>query len=94
MQKLFESEANVPHVVHRRKAELLHYQFLMWHRPERTMWECDIFLQYNKATESWRENDAENAPTEVSLTAHSEMAKERADHQPVVIRTKIEYGCR
>ena len=30
----------------------------------------------------------ENTSTEVSLAAHSEMVKERADHQPVVLFTK------
>ena len=34
----------------------------------------------------------ENESTELSLAAHSEMVKERADHQPVVIFTKDNMG--
>ena len=34
----------------------------------------------------------ENVSTEVSLAAHSEMVKERADHQPVVLFTKDNIG--
>ena len=39
---LFESEANVPHVVHRWISELLQYQFVIWNQTERMMWECDM----------------------------------------------------
>ena len=63
MQKLFESEANVPHVVHRRRSNFLQYKFVIWHRLERMIWDCDMMLQYNKATKSWRYNDVENPST-------------------------------
>ena len=52
------------------------------------MWECDILSQYNKATESWRNNDVDNASIEISLAAHPSMLKERADHNAVVLFTK------
>ena len=41
-EKIFESEGNVPHLVHRWRPELLQYQFVIWHRPERMIWECDM----------------------------------------------------
>ena len=47
-----------------------------------------MLLQYNKATESWRDNAMDNAPIEVSLAAQSEMVKERADQQTVVLFKK------
>ena len=47
---IFESEANELHVVHRWQAKILQYQFIIWHRPERMMWECDMLSRYNKAT--------------------------------------------
>ena len=56
------------------------------------MSECDMMLQYKKATESWRENDVDNSSTEVSLAANSAMVKERADHQPVVLFTNENMG--
>ena len=47
-----------------------------------------MLSQYNKATESWRENDVDNASTEVSLSAHLAIVKERVDYNPVVLFTK------
>ena len=52
--KIFESEANVPHMVHRWRDKLLQYQLVLWHRSEMMMWECNMMLQYNKATQPWR----------------------------------------
>ena len=49
LQKFFESEANVPHVVHRWLAKLLQYRFVIWDRPARMMWECDILSRYKKS---------------------------------------------
>ena len=63
MQELFESESSVPHVVQIWRAKLLQYQFLIWNRTAIMMWECDMLSQYNKATESCKENDVGNAPT-------------------------------
>ena len=85
LQKIYESESNVPHVVHIQKTGLLPYQFLIWHQSSRMMWECDRISQYNRDAESWRENKVENESTEVSLAAHSEPAKEVMDHPPVVL---------
>ena len=48
------------------------------------IWECGMLSQYNKSTQMWRYNDVYNALTEVSLSAHSALVKERADHLPVV----------
>ena len=48
--------------------------------------------QYNKATEPWRENYAVNASTELSLEAHSATVKERVDHQPAFLFTKLSMG--
>ena len=42
LQQIFESEANLPHVVHIWGSKLLQYKFLIWHRPEILMWEFDI----------------------------------------------------
>ena len=67
---------------------MLQYQFVIWHWPARMMWECDRLSRYKKSTESWRDNDLYNAPTEVSLEEHSVMLKERAYHLPVVLFTK------
>ena len=47
-----------------------------------------MLSQYNKAIESWRNNDLDNAPTEVSLESHPSMVKEGVDHQQVVLFTK------
>ena len=60
LQKIFESEANVPHVVHRWRSKCLQCQFVIWNRPERMMWECDMLSHYKNATKLWRENDVDN----------------------------------
>ena len=66
LQKFFESEANVPHVIHRWRAELLQYQFVIEHRPARMMWECDMLSRYNRVTEAWRQEKEKNEPTQES----------------------------
>ena len=73
LQKCFESEANVPHVVHRWRAEFLQYQLVIWNQPARMTWECDMLSKYNRYTESWTENYVEKASTEVSLATNSVM---------------------
>ena len=88
MQKIFGLEANVPHVVHRWRADIFQYPLLIWHRPARIMWEYDMLALYNKATESCRENGIYDLSTEVSLAAHSVLVKEGAYHMPVVLSTK------
>ena len=55
-EKIFESEANLPHLVHIWKDELLQYQLVIWHRP-RMMWEFNIMSLYNKVTELCRLKD-------------------------------------
>ena len=62
-KKIFKLEANIPHVLHRWQAELFQYKFVIWHRPEKNMWECDMLSRCNKATESWRDNNVDNAST-------------------------------
>ena len=47
-----------------------------------------MLSRYNKSIELWRDNDVDNALTEVSLAENSAMVKERAEHQPVVLSTK------
>ena len=47
-----------------------------------------MISSYKKSTESLRDNDVENASTDVYLAAKSVMVKERADHLPVVISKK------
>ena len=79
-------------MAHRWLAELLQYQFIIGHRPERVMCECDMLSGYNKTTESWRDNDVKNASTEVSLALHLSMVKEIEHHQPVVLFTKESMG--
>ena len=59
-EKLFLSETNVPHVVHRWQDKMLKYKFVIWHQPERMMWECDMLSHYKNATKLWRENDVDN----------------------------------
>ena len=85
---LFESDANLPQVVHRWQEKLLQYQFVICHRPGMMMWECKILSRYNKATELWSNNDVDNASTKVSLEEYSEMVKTGVEHQPVIIFTK------
>ena len=46
-----------------------------------------MLLQYNKDTESCREN-VENESIEVSLKTHPELVTEGADHLPVALFTK------
>ena len=86
--KIFESETNVPHVVHRWKYNFFRYQFVMWHWPEIMMWEWDIHPRYNKATESWRENYMDNVSIEISLLTHASLPTKVTDHQTVVLFTK------
>ena len=47
-----------------------------------------MLSQYNKYTESWRENDVENAPTEVLLESPSVMVNKISDQMSVVIITE------
>ena len=47
-----------------------------------------MLSQYNKATELWRKNDVDNESEKVSLSSHSELVKEGAYQQPVVLFTK------
>ena len=47
---VFESEDNVPHVVHRWRDEFLKYQFVICHQLARMVWECVMLSHYNKAT--------------------------------------------
>ena len=49
------------------------------------VWECDMLSCYKKYTESLRDNDVENASTEVFLASDLVMVNERADHLPVVL---------
>ena len=60
LQKIPKSEANVPHVVHRWRAELLQYQFVIWQQLAKNSLERDMLSQYNRAKKLWRDNCAEN----------------------------------
>ena len=41
-EKIFESEANVPHVVHRWQSKMLQYQLVIWNQPASMIRECYI----------------------------------------------------
>ena len=40
LQKFFESESNVHHLVHRLQSKLLKYSFVIWHHLEKRVWDC------------------------------------------------------
>ena len=75
-------------MVHKWISGLLQYQFVIYYRTARTMWEFNILSRYNKATELWRYNNAENASTERSLSEHTALTTSMKDNQTVVLFKK------
>ena len=51
------------------------------------MLECEVLSRYNKSTESFRNNDVDNASTEFSLAENPSLLNKGSYHYPVVLFT-------
>ena len=55
LKRFFETSDDPPHhLIQRKRAELLQFDYIMNHRPARMMCECDMMSRYNGITAGWQ----------------------------------------